>query len=459
MARGAIKHWGIFFKKLFFAILAISCGLCFYQLGQRYGYSFNLQRSLKTATEESTLQTVLESLEEPLEIYVFYEDVSPFVENLRYLWKTYQCTAPEKIQFTFIDIIKQPRILQDLISRFGLITRNQVLLAYKGDQRALPSETFFDTHGGFCGESVLLGSIMDWVHRRSEKILFTSGHGELDPESVHPYFGGSEWKISLQQRGYQIKKAELLDALSVDDTLLIIAGSKVNFSKSELIILQKFLHDGGRVLLLLSPPCMCGFGELLEEHDIRGEGIIDKPQMSDNFFNLNGEFLVKNFGDYPKLQQLQGLSVLLPQSYWFRTDHSPEKSTGHQLMPLLLLGDERKKCESQDLNSENEDSKVLAMLSAPVGTRGSEGKLLVMGSSNLVENRYFNDLGNRAFMNALVDIMLEKDRKLGHESTPCDYKFSLQDSDCKGIIVGLLSLVLCLLVRFSIAKNSQQKRK
>ncbi|UPA28489.1 MAG: GldG family protein [Verrucomicrobiota bacterium] len=459
MAKGAIKHWGIFLKKLFFAILAISCGLCFYQLGQQYGGSFNLQRSHKTATEEFTLQTVLESLEEPLEVYVSYEDVSPFVENLRYLWKTYQCTAPEKIQFTFIDIIKQPRILQDLTSRFGSITRNQVLLAYKGDRCVLPSETFFDTHGRFCGESVLLGFMMSWAHYGSKKILFTSGHGEIDPESVHPYFGGSEWKISLQQRGYQLKKTELLDALSVDDTLLIIAGPKVNFSKSGLIILQKFLHDGGRVLLLLSPPCMCGFGELLEEHDVRGEGIIDKPQMSDNFFNLNGEFLVKNFGDYPKLQQLQGLSVLLPQSYWFRTDHSPEKSIVHQLMPLLLLSEERRECESQDFNSKNEDSKALAVLSAPVGTRGSGGKLLVIGSSNLVENRYFNDLGNRAFMNALVDIMLEKDGELSLEFAPKNYKFSLQDSDWKRIIIGLLSLVLCLLVRFFVAKNSQQKRK
>ncbi len=100
-----------------------------------------------------------------------------------------------------------------------------------------------------------LSSAMIKATRREEKtVYFLSGHGERDPMSKEGD-GISELKEALLQSSFQVKTWNFVanGKLPGDVSALIIAGPERPYLEKELNWLEKYLNEGGRLLMALDP--------------------------------------------------------------------------------------------------------------------------------------------------------------------------------------------------------------
>lgn len=426
-----------FFEKTLLVVFVLSFGLLIFQLGRRYGRFFDLHQAEELSISP-TLQARLKSLEEPLQVYIFYQNISPEIKSIRQFLNRYQCIASNQFHVTFVDIIRQPRVAQELEQRFGLIKQEQIIVTYHNQQRVLPLEEGINNH------QQIIETLTNLLCGLSKKILFSTGHGELDPESVHPYFGGSEWKRTLKEKGYQVQKIHLSDEF--EDALLIIAAPKCNFSESEIGILQKLLQNRTSVLLLLSPPYICGLESFLRQYGLSIEGTIDSSNLAQKRLSSNGELLVNGFGNYPRMQAFEGQSVIFSHSFLLQ-----ENSNSMQHHSVLALPNDQ--LLNGPIAENNKNIGILLDVSS-----SSKGKLLVVGSVDFVENRRFNDLGNPNFAGALVDVLSEKIENPLSRSVVRDYKLTLSNLDLKRILMGFVVLIFSVFCTAWIVRPQKKRR-
>lgn len=296
------------------SILVILAGFVLINLlSARHFYRFDWRKKQDSALTSSSLE-IIKSLEHPVEVYLFYDrtkegKVPDFVDDLRPLLKEYKYASNDKIIVKFINRNQQPRVAEELALRFDSSTKNCVIIAYQDRFNHIPVARFYERGERkfvtFCGEAVLSNELLKLQNREAKKIIFSTGHGEIDIDSVHPIEGGSALKAMLYQEGYRIEKSRLDDTLGNKNAqLLVLAGPRTNFTTSEIEIVRQFLNNGASVLLLLSAPKICGLKGLLEERGIMvGDRLLLESQQSRQ--NIPENYITNRFADHKFVKEMQ----------------------------------------------------------------------------------------------------------------------------------------------------------
>lgn len=156
-------------------------------------------------------------------------------------------------------------------------------LVFRAGRRRLdvPVETLFAATNGllqvspqsiFQGEKVCAAALRRLarpLHR--EKIYWTTGHGEASFSSYDPLIGMSDSARALRRNGYRLETLDLSQALSVPDdcAVLLVAGARESFSRTESARLRTYLQRGGRLLVLATDRPNAGAGTLLAEWGVK----------------------------------------------------------------------------------------------------------------------------------------------------------------------------------------------
>jgi ABC-type uncharacterized transport system involved in gliding motility auxiliary subunit len=394
-------------------------------LSTRHFIRFDWQKKHNFALEEFSLN-VLNILEDPVEIYLFYgrlqDDAMPFfVNDLRNLLKEYKHAASQWIKVKFIDTVQQQRMAEELSLRFGAVTSNSIVISSREHFRIIPAFELYEFKdgvvSGFKGERIISDEILKLSNRETKKVLFSTGHGEIDIDSVHPLYGSSSVKELLRQNGYRVEKVKLTE--KIDDSnvrLLVIAGAQTNFAEKEIQVLRNFLKQDGRVLILLSPPRVCGLEDLFFDWGILADDMLIIG--NNDHLGISGEHMIDNFVEHPITQPMLSMQLvaLLGLCQPVRLDvGAPMKQ--YKATPLFSSGE--KTFAKLDYLQRKPQYNPSEDLAGPVSvavlsehmidekTPGTQGKLLVIGSADFINNNRFCVLGNKILFNSVTTWLLE----------------------------------------------------
>ncbi|MDR3317281.1 MAG: GldG family protein [Puniceicoccales bacterium] len=437
-------------------------------ISMRHFVRFDLQKKHNFALEEFSLN-VLKLLEDPFEIYLFYgrskdNSIPFFVNDLRNLLKEYRHASSEKISIKFIDTIQQSRMAEELSLRFGTVANNSIIISNREHFRIIPAFELYEFKegivSGFKGEQIISDEILKLSNRESKKILFSTGHGEIDSDSVHPLYGSSMVKELLRQNGYGVEKIKLTENIQDRSArLLIIAGPQTNFSETEVKILRDFLKYDGRILILLSPPKVCGLEDLFFDWGILADDMLIMSTNGDRL-GISGDNIIDKFEDHKMMKPMldMKLSALFGLCQPVRKDiGAPTKQ--HRVTLLFASGEKtfaKLDYLQRKLKYNPAEDLVgpipLAALSEEIideKTVAKHGKLLVVGSSDFVNNNRFCVLGNKILFNAIVTWLLDETAIISDSIKICpteNYKITLSKSELYKIGRVLLLIPLLILL-------------
>ena len=163
--------------------------------------------------------------------------------------------------------------------------------------------------GVFVGESVCASAIQRLtLPAQRETVYWTTGHGESSPSSYDPVFGMSDIARDLLQDGYHLQTLDLAQSPSIpaDCAVLVVAGARDPFSRTERKRLDGYLRAGGRLLVLAGSSPNAGVGPLLADWGVR-----QLPYTAVSTHTLNGaDVLVTAFADHAVTRPLAGGTVL-----------------------------------------------------------------------------------------------------------------------------------------------------
>jgi len=232
----------------------------------------------KDAELSERTRRILADTEGALVLRAVFERSHPFRTPARRLLAEYAEAARTlpglRLSVREVDMNHEPAEAAELLRRFPSAA-NSIVVSYGGRDRVLDEYELSappapdgaaggDDAGRFDGERAVSVAILGLVHPIRQKVCFTSGHGEFDPESTHPVGGASSLAHALSVAGYEVRRlSESEREVPADCGVLVVAGPRTMFSAQEVESLSSWLSRGGRALVLVDDPHAAGLAPLL----------------------------------------------------------------------------------------------------------------------------------------------------------------------------------------------------
>ena len=235
------------FGSLAFASIAVVLAIL---VGINYLASRRNKRWDLTAAKQFTLsdqtKKVLSGLEEPVVIRVF--DRSEGFERFRERLDEYKYVS-DKVSVEYIDVERRPA----LANQYQVQQLGTVAFEYDGRVERVTSDA----------EQELTNALIKVIQGRQTKVYFVQGHGEKGPAGTDRD-GYSTIAASLTSDNFAHDTLVLAQqtAVPADATVLIVAGPTTDFLSQEIDMLKTYLAGGGKVFFMLDPPGKPGAADL-----------------------------------------------------------------------------------------------------------------------------------------------------------------------------------------------------
>ena len=168
-------------------------------------------------------------------------------------------------------------------------------------------------------------------------VYWTVGHGEASVSDYGPS-GMSDIARDLAHEGYRNFNLDLADGSKVppECALIVVAGARKEFSRSEIARLDSFLRHGGRLLVLAEGPESALLSTLMPSWGALIAGTAAKPGRT-----LSGtDAVISEFGAHPVSEPLTGMQIVLERPVLFAPSAAAGYSTGAdriEFTPLAVL--------------------------------------------------------------------------------------------------------------------------
>lgn len=362
-------------------------------LGDRHNKTFDSTANKRYSLSEQTAK-IVKGLKQPATITYF--DQSTHFEQAKDLLDQYANLSP-KVQVKYSDPDKNPELARSLgVKEYG--TTVVQIADRREDAKSLTEEG-------------ITGAFIRDLKTSVRTVCFVEGSGEHQIGDTDRS-GYSRFKDLLGQDDYQTKSISLLTKAEVPSecTVLVVAGPDSDYQQPEVDAIKKYVEDGGRAFIMLNPPLKMGRVQIADNEALdkvlAGWGVT--PQ-SNLILDLN------------PIGQIAGLGpqVALVTSY----DSQPivndmkRRATGFPLSRSLEIKD-GDKTSVQKLFSSSETSLATTKLNSPAidpndpknvkgplllaaagtyntGKENSQGRFVVVGSSDWAANSFIGFNGNR----------------------------------------------------------------
>jgi ABC-type uncharacterized transport system involved in gliding motility auxiliary subunit len=226
-------------------VLGILIGLNW--ISSRQNKRWDLTASKQYSLSEQTRQ-ILRTLQKPVVIRLFYRSDPTFdLQRYRDQLGEYAYHS-DKVTIEYIDADKEPfKAKQYEVQAYGT-----VVFEYDG---RLERTTTTDEQG-------LTNALKKVIEGTAKKIYFAQGHGEHDPTASEAD-GYSGVEASLKSENFEVAKVTLAQEGKVPDdaTVLVVAGPTTDFFPPELDAVRAFLKRAGKLWLMFDPPEKLGAPE------------------------------------------------------------------------------------------------------------------------------------------------------------------------------------------------------
>ncbi|HWL52435.1 MAG TPA: GldG family protein [Chthoniobacteraceae bacterium] len=263
MAERSSIHRGRIFANVFlqgFAVLALFVMANY--LGFAHFKRWDYSRDQKYTLSEQT-RRVLEKLDQPLKLTIFFSNASPINFDTVTLAREYASFSEGKIDVEVVNPYLHLTRAREIATQYKLGDRENVLIIdYGGNTQFINAEKMAEYEPSlnpndpprlkaFMGESAITSAILAVTEEGTSALYTLSGHGE--PTFDHEAYSGL--KTFIERQNIAIAPLSLAEtrAIPEDARLLVINGPKYDFTDREIELLNQYWQRKGRLFIFLEP--------------------------------------------------------------------------------------------------------------------------------------------------------------------------------------------------------------
>lgn len=360
-------------------------------LANRYNKSYDSTPNKRYSLSEQTAK-IVKGLTQPATVTYF--DKSTNFSTAKDLLDRYSNLSP-KIRVEYVDPDKSPQQARAAgITKYGTTV---VQVGSKSDDAKSVTE------------QEITGALIRDIKNRTRTVCFVSGSGEhqMDDSSRDGY---SHFKDALAKDNYVTKQISLLEKADIPDdcTVVVVGGPKSDYQQSEVDAIKKYVENGGRALLLLDPPLKIGHAtadndaltSLLQSWGVTADkDLLLDPNPVGQLAGLGPEVaLVSKYESQPIVDEMKGTATGFPLSRSL-TIKNTDKTNVQKLFDSSDSSFATTTLNSPNINPNDPKNLKGPLTMAAAGTyttgkENSEGRFVVVGTSNWVENSFLGFNGN-----------------------------------------------------------------
>jgi ABC-type uncharacterized transport system involved in gliding motility auxiliary subunit len=260
-------------------------------------------------------------------------------------------------------------------------------------------------------EEGITGAFIRDLKNTTREVCFVTGSGEHQIDNSDRG-GYSRFKELLGKEEYTTKSISLLQTAEIpaDCTVIVMPGPKGDYIQAQVDAVKKYVEGGGRAFFLLDPPLKMGRSEiadnaplvtLLESWGVTPDKdlILDQNPVS-QLVGVGPEVaLVSAYDSHAIVNDMKGTATGFPLA------RSLETKNGDKTSVTKLFSSSDTSFATEKLNSPAVDpgdpkNKKGPLTLAAAGTyntgkENSQGRFVVIGSSDWLANSFINFNGNR----------------------------------------------------------------
>jgi gliding motility-associatede transport system auxiliary component len=362
-------------------------------LADRYNRSYDSTANKRYSLSEQTAK-IVKNLKQPATI-TYYDQSTHFAQAKDQL-DQYANLSP-KVRVEYVDPDKKPEL-----ARAAGVKAYGTTIVQVGDRKEEAKSLT---------EEAITGAFIRDLKTNVRTVCFVEGSGEHQIEDSDRN-GYSRFKDLLGKDDYQAKSVNLIvkSEIPSECTVLVVGGPESDYQQPEVDAINKYVENGGRVLVLLNPPLKIGRDEIAENTALNKilEAWGVTPQ-NDLILDMNPIGQIAGLGPQVTL-------VTAYDSHAIVNDMT-RRVTGFPLSRSIVAknGD---KTTVQKLFSSSESSLATSKLNSPeidpndpkntkgplllaaagtynTGKENSQGRFVVVGSSDWAANSFIGFNGNR----------------------------------------------------------------
>ncbi len=240
---------------------------------------------IHTLSEQS--MDVLARLEKDVTLYGFFASTEPDYALVEDALARYGRVS-ERVTVQMV----APESRPDLVEKFAITQNGPRIVVSSGAREAKARNA---------SEQELTNAIVRVAERIEKTVAFLQGHGELDFEDRQNAEGAAVIRSLVDAEGFDTQLLSLLAAAPVtpgavlnpdappppvrvpaDVKVLVVAGPRARLPGPELLALEEFLARGGRLLLMIEPNSDTGLEEFVRPWKVlvRDDFVVDSNPMS-----------------------------------------------------------------------------------------------------------------------------------------------------------------------------------
>jgi len=422
-----------------YILVALAVATIANMLANRYDKSYDATANKQYSLSEQTVK-VVKGLKQDATITYFAQD-SQFASAKDKL-DMYANLSP-KLHVVYIDPDKKPLVAQ----KAGFKNLNTAIVqvgANKNEAKSLSEED-------------LTGALIRDLKNTTRTVCFVTGSGEhqIDDSARTGY---SRLKELIGKDDYQGKSIDLLQKAEVpgDCTVVVVGGPRGDYQQPEVDALKKYVEDGGRALFLLDPPLKVGRDEIGDNDALStvltSWGVTPNKDLILDFNPIGQAVglgpqvpLVTSYDSHPIVDPMKGTATGFPLSRSLDTKNG-DKTTVAKLFNSSDSSLSTAKLDSDRIDPSDPKNKKGPLTIAAAGTYktgkdNSQGRFVVVGSSQWAANSFLGFNGNRDLaLNAINWLSSDEDLISIRPKEPQDRKLAMNKAQVRW--VGITSLLL-----------------
>ncbi len=258
-------------------LLAVVIVLMINYLSYRHYYRADWSRTQRYALSPKTIG-LLESLESPVNITVFFQPGNVLYEDIHNLLREYQVHSSQ-LNIQWIDPDRDIALTEEMAVKYQVTEPNVVVFEYgeRSEYERDDEIAQIDASSGverilvFRGEQSFSSAIQGVVQQTSPTVYFLTGHGERDIESFDPRNGFSAVRQLIERDNAEVRTLELSvkKQIPANCDVLIVAGAAQSMSETETELIGTWLRHSGRLMVLADAGRVSGLERLIHDWGVR----------------------------------------------------------------------------------------------------------------------------------------------------------------------------------------------
>ncbi len=294
---------------------------------------------------EKTLQ-LLDRLDQDVQVTVFFQQEHMLYDDIENLLEEYQYRS-RHFNIEWVDALRDPARAEKLANKYGVTPAQVVVFEINDKSKDLYLSDLADMQvvqgrqdpvmTAFKGEQAFSSAIQALVEGETPVVYFLLGHGEHRVTDFDQMVGYSDIGSIIFRDNIEIKELVLTGEKNIPDdaAAVVIAGPMQKMSSVEVEMLEDYLSQGGRLLVLLDALKETGMESMLRRWGIslRDDIVLDPEN------TLRGSDVhIRRYNPHPICMKMNAIvQFILPRSVEPPFDENGQPIIQNNLQTVIPL--------------------------------------------------------------------------------------------------------------------------